>query len=88
MEEKILEGLPYLISYPKEFCKDKKYPSVILFTGAFVGRGLTPFFYLYFIFSIFQECFFSFMLSSDTLDATEGITRWFWASFVALRSSW
>ena len=34
MEEKILEGLPYLISYPKDFCEDKKYPLVILLHGA------------------------------------------------------
>ena len=33
-EEKILEGLPYLISYPKDFCKNKKYPPVILLHGA------------------------------------------------------
>ena len=34
MEERILEGLPYLISYPKEFCENKKYPLVILLHGA------------------------------------------------------
>lgn len=34
MEEKILEGLPYLISYPKDFCEDKKHPLVILLHGA------------------------------------------------------
>ena len=34
MEEKILEGLKYLISYPKGFDKEKKYPLVILLHGA------------------------------------------------------
>ena len=34
MEEKIFDGLTYLISYPKEFDKDKKYPLVILLHGA------------------------------------------------------
>ena len=34
MEEKIFEGMAYLISYPKEFCEDKKYPLVILLHGA------------------------------------------------------
>lgn len=34
MEEKILEGLTYLISYPEGFCKDKKHPLVILLHGA------------------------------------------------------
>ena len=34
MEEKIFEGLTYLISYPKGFDKEKKYPLVILLHGA------------------------------------------------------
>ena len=34
MEEKIFEGLTYLISYPEGFCEDKKYPLVILLHGA------------------------------------------------------
>ena len=34
MEEKIFEGLTYLISYPKGFDKDEKYPLVILLHGA------------------------------------------------------
>ena len=34
MEEKIFEGMPYLISYPKGFQKDKKYPLVIFLHGA------------------------------------------------------
>jgi predicted peptidase len=34
MEEKIFEGLTYLISYPQGFCEDKKYPLVILLHGA------------------------------------------------------
>ncbi len=34
MEEKIFEGLTYLISFPKGFNKSKKYPLVILLHGA------------------------------------------------------
>ena len=34
MEEKIFEGLTYLISYPNGFDRDKKYPLVILLHGA------------------------------------------------------
>jgi predicted peptidase len=34
MEEKIFEGLTYLISYPEGFCEDKKYPLVIFLHGA------------------------------------------------------
>ena len=34
MEEKVFEGLTYLISYPKGFDKEKKYPLVILLHGA------------------------------------------------------
>ena len=34
MEEKIHEGLKYLISYPKDFCEDKKYPLVVFLHGA------------------------------------------------------
>ena len=34
MEEKIFEGLTYLISYPEGFDKDKKHPLVILLHGA------------------------------------------------------
>ena len=34
MEEKIFEGLTYLISYPQGFHEDKKYPLVILLHGA------------------------------------------------------
>ncbi len=33
MEEKIFEGLKYLISYPKEFSEDKKYPLLIFLHG-------------------------------------------------------
>ena len=40
MEEKIFEGLTYLISYPKGFDKEKKYPLVILLHGA-GSRGET-----------------------------------------------
>lgn len=34
MEEKIFEGIKYLISYPEEFQEDKKYPLVIFLHGA------------------------------------------------------
>ena len=34
MEEKVFEGLTYLISYPKGFSEEKKYPLVILLHGA------------------------------------------------------
>lgn len=34
MEEKIFEGLKYLISYPQDFSKEKKYPLVIFLHGA------------------------------------------------------
>ena len=34
MEEKIIEGLSYLISYPEGFQEDKKYPLVIFLHGA------------------------------------------------------
>ena len=34
MEEKIFEGMTYLISYPEGFQKDKKYPLVIFLHGA------------------------------------------------------
>ncbi len=34
MEEKIFEGLKYLISYPKDFQKDKKYPLILFLHGA------------------------------------------------------
>ena len=34
MEERTFEGLKYLISYPKDFDKDKKYPLVIFLHGA------------------------------------------------------
>jgi len=34
MEEKIFEGLKYLISYPQGFSEDKKYPLVIFLHGA------------------------------------------------------
>ncbi len=34
MEEKNFEGLTYIVSYPEEFCEDKKYPLVILLHGA------------------------------------------------------
>ena len=33
MEEKIFEGLTYLISYPEGFCEDGKYPLVIFLHG-------------------------------------------------------
>ena len=38
MEEKILEGLPYLISYPKEFCKNKKYLWLSFYTVQDLAR--------------------------------------------------
>ena len=34
MEERNFEGLNYLISYPKGFSEDKKYPLVIFLHGA------------------------------------------------------
>lgn len=34
MEEKIFEGLKYLIYYPKDFQKDKKYPLILFLHGA------------------------------------------------------
>lgn len=34
MEEKVFEGMKYLISYPKEFCEEKKYPLLIFLHGA------------------------------------------------------
>ncbi len=34
MEDKVFEGLPYLISYPKGFREDQKYPLVIFLHGA------------------------------------------------------
>ena len=34
MEEKVFEGLPYLISYPEGFQEDKQYPLVIFLHGA------------------------------------------------------
>lgn len=34
MEQKVFEGLEYLISYPEEFKEDKKYPLVIFLHGA------------------------------------------------------
>ena len=34
MEERFFEGLTYLISYPKEFDEEKKYPLVILSRSA------------------------------------------------------
>lgn len=34
MEEKIFEGLKYLISYPKGFQEDKKYPLILFLHGA------------------------------------------------------
>jgi len=34
MEEKVFEGLPYLISYPEGFQEDKKYPLVLFLHGA------------------------------------------------------
>ena len=40
MEEKIFDGLTYLISYPEGFQADKKYPLVILLHGA-GSRGET-----------------------------------------------
>lgn len=33
MEEKIFEGMTYLISYPEGFCRDQKYPLVIFLHG-------------------------------------------------------
>lgn len=40
MEEKVFEGMTYLISYPEGFQKDKKYPLVIFLHGA-GSRGET-----------------------------------------------
>ena len=34
MEEKIFEGLTYLVSYPEGFCEDEKYPLVFFLHGA------------------------------------------------------
>ena len=34
MEEKVFEGLTYLISYPQGFCEEKKYPLVVFLHGA------------------------------------------------------
>ena len=34
MEEKIFDGLKYLVYYPKDFCEDKKYPLVLFLHGA------------------------------------------------------
>ncbi len=34
MEEKLFEGMPYLISYPKGFREDKKYPLIVHLHGA------------------------------------------------------
>ena len=33
MEEKIFDGMKYLISYPEDFCEDKKYPLVLFLHG-------------------------------------------------------
>ena len=33
MEEKIFDGMKYLISYPEGFCEDKKYPLVLFLHG-------------------------------------------------------
>ena len=33
MEEKIFDGMKYLISYPDSFCEDKKYPLVLFLHG-------------------------------------------------------
>ena len=33
MEEKVFEGLTYLVSYPEGFCEDKKYPLVLFLHG-------------------------------------------------------
>ena len=33
MEEKIFDGLPYLISYPEGFCEDKEHPVLIFLHG-------------------------------------------------------
>ena len=33
MEEKIFEGLTYLVSYPEGFCEEKKYPLVVYLHG-------------------------------------------------------
>lgn len=40
MEEKIYEGLKYLVYYPKDFQKDKKYPLILFLHGA-GSRGET-----------------------------------------------
>ncbi len=43
MEEKILDGLKYLISYPEGFKQDKKYPLVIFLHGAGTrGEAIEP----------------------------------------------
>lgn len=40
MEEKLFEGLTYLVSYPDDFCADRKYPLVIFLHGR-GARGAT-----------------------------------------------
>ena len=50
MQEKSLENLKYLIKYPKDFCEDKKYPTIIFLHGAgsrgtdFTALSVNPFF--------------------------------------------
>ena len=41
MEEKIFEGLKYLIAYPEDFQEDKKYPLIIFLHGAGTRSGDT-----------------------------------------------
>ncbi len=33
MEKRELRGLKYLVKYPKDFCKDKKYPMIFFLHG-------------------------------------------------------
>lgn len=50
MQEKSLENLKYLVKYPKDFCEDKKYPTILFLHGAgsrgkdFRELGVNPFF--------------------------------------------
>ena len=41
MEEKVCEGLTYLISYPEGFCENKKYPLLIFLHGRGARRETT-----------------------------------------------
>lgn len=41
MEEKVFEGLKYLVCYPKDFSKDKKHPLVLFLHGAGTRSDVT-----------------------------------------------